>query len=327
MIQVCNTLIANYLLGRKQYVKVNSTNSDLIDMQMGVPQGSILGPLLFTIYINSLLPIVDKILSYADDTAVVCSEDSWHATAVSLTKLLNKIYVWLYKNKLSLNIIKTKFIAFSNQSNSIPEQLTVLINGQQVERSSHIKYLGIFIDENLKWDTHINYVTNKLKYFTFITYKLKNILSSEQLKCIYYALFNSLATYGIIAWGGTYCNHIRKLVNLQNNITKIIFNSENDKVLSIRQSFFREALTHNYDHLKQLFNTSESKTRNKALRIPLLEVGKSRKCFDFVSYKLFNLLPNNLKSLNLSRKTRNKNLKNWLLSNIRYEHTILSILN
>ena len=88
-----------------------------------------------------------------------------------------------------------------------------------------------------------------------------------------------------------------------------------------------EALAYNYDLLKQLFITSESKTRNKALTIPLLEVGKSRKCFDFISYKLFNLPPNNLKCLNLSRKARNKHLKNWLLSKIRYEHMILSILN
>ena len=326
---VALSLIKNYLKDRKQRVKLNNTRSDYARIKSGVPQGSILGPLLFIIYIDSLLSISENIISYADDTAVICTGSTWEQVSADSTYLLNKIYSWMYSNKLALNILKTKYIAFANKSMLIPNNLQININSLTLERTFSIKYLGIIIDENLNWKIHINSTVKKLKYLLFVFARLRYILHKTQLISIYHALFHSIATYGIIAWGAACETHVDKLIKLQNRILKIIQyrNIDQNKLpLSIRQNFFLECITNQYSHLKKLFTDSTLKTRFKSINLPANDLGIGRRNFSFVACKIFNILPKTLKNLICSEKTLKFYIKNWIKETFSTKAKVDSIL-
>ena len=104
--------------------------------------------------------------------------------------------------------------------------LNITINNLTLERTNHIKYLGINIDASLNWKLHINILVKKLKYLLFVFARLKYILQANQLISIYYALFHSIATYGLIAWGAVYETHFDKISNLQKRLLKIFINGK-----------------------------------------------------------------------------------------------------
>ena len=191
----------SYLLNRQQKVRFQNESSDYGKITTGVPQGTILGPLLFILYINDLLRDMpkDNILSYADDTVLIVSEDSWSAAQDNMNKLLNNVADWLGLNKLSLNIQKTMYITFRNYSNSVPETFNIAIQNQKIRRVMACKYLGIHFDYNMRWDKHIEYVYSKTKYLIFVLSKLKKIMYTNTLMTMYYAFFHSYINYGIIA--------------------------------------------------------------------------------------------------------------------------------
>jgi Reverse transcriptase (RNA-dependent DNA polymerase) len=197
-------LIVNYLSDRQQSVKIGEINSSYKQILMGVPQGTILGPLLFILYIYDLLCRMpdDQILSYADDTALIASAESWEETESQINFMLSVISNWMALNKLSLNYEKTVFMCFGNYIDSVPQKIYVKIKNKILKRVEQYKYLGIIFDFNMKWDSHVQYIISKTKYLTYVFYHLVKSLSIETLLLIYYAFFNSIATYGIIAWGG-----------------------------------------------------------------------------------------------------------------------------
>ena len=193
-------LLKDYLNGRCQVVKIKDNVSNALPAETGVPRGTILGPLLFLIYINDLLTIVPKenIISYADDT-VILRGSTWEQTQNKMNKLLNEVSTWIALNELSLNVKKTVFMALRIYSNSVPNNLKIFIGNKVIERVYHTKYLGIIIDSNMKWDKHIEYIAKRTRYLLFVFNKLRPILETKHLITLHYAFFNSLANYGIIA--------------------------------------------------------------------------------------------------------------------------------
>ena len=111
---------------------------------------------------------------------------------------LKKIYCWTFENKLSLNIAKTKFMTFGSYIDSIPINISISVNGQPIERVNSFKYLGATFDFNTKFETHVCNITKRLRYLLYVLSRLRSILSLNQLLTIYYGLFHSIATYGII---------------------------------------------------------------------------------------------------------------------------------
>ena len=146
----------SYLLDRQQKVRLQNESSDYGKITTGVPQGTILGPLLFILYINDLLRDMpkDNILSYADDTVLIVSEDSWSAAQDNMNIVLNNVADWLALNKLSLNIQKTMYITFGNYSNSVPGTLNIEIQNKKIRRVMACKYLSIHFDYNMRWEKH-----------------------------------------------------------------------------------------------------------------------------------------------------------------------------
>ena len=161
-----------YLSNRKQFVTINQTQSDLSQITCGVPQGSVLGPLLFLIYINDLPSISNKLKFYlfADDTNI-CYES---ADLINLEKLINcelkKLYQWLCSNRLALNIDKTNFVLFHSQRKAVDKPITLIINKKAISQANYVKYLGVLIDSNLSWKFHIHELCKKISktYWSFV---------------------------------------------------------------------------------------------------------------------------------------------------------------
>ena len=110
---------------------------------------------------------------------------------------LQEIANWLGLNKLSLNTDKTIFVEFGNNYKSTPKNMNISIQGKNIKRVENTKYLGVTFDSNMKWESHIKNIYNKTKYLTFTLYKLSNIMTTENLRMVYYALFHSISSYGI----------------------------------------------------------------------------------------------------------------------------------
>ena len=147
----------SYLSNRKQYVYLNGESSQLENITCGVPQGSVLGPLLFLIYINDL-PNISEVLQFylfADDTNIYYENES----IIKLEKIINhelkKLYTWLIVNRLSLNIDKTNFLVFHPYNKPVMQRITIKIHKHAITEKSQIKYLGIMIDATLTWKAHI----------------------------------------------------------------------------------------------------------------------------------------------------------------------------
>ena len=176
-------------------MRINNHNSEYQNIITGVPQGTLLGPVLFILYINDLLTDMDKetIISYGDDTVIISSDNNWIAAQNKLNLYLDKVATWLVRNKLSLNLGKTVYITFGNYRDSVPDSLNVIIDNITIKRVNYVKkYLGVFLDYNMKWDVHIRYIVNKTKYLTFVFSIIAKIMQPKTLLLIYYAFFNSI---------------------------------------------------------------------------------------------------------------------------------------
>ena len=120
-----------------------------------------------------------SILSYAGDTVIMFSEDTWSMTQDKINQLLDQVAEWLALNKLSLKIQKTQFITFGNYRDSVPTNVNINIQNQHITRTECYKYLGLIFDFNMKWDSHIKYLINRTKYLIFIPAKLKKIMDTN----------------------------------------------------------------------------------------------------------------------------------------------------
>ena len=206
----------SYLTHRYQYVEVNGVKSTYQTLATGVPQGSVLGPLLFLIYMNDIpnASSILKFILFADDTSLldtinlsISPENTFDPNR--LNHELTKIYDWLAVNKLSLNISKTKFMVFHHPNKLIPQNYEIKINDTIVERVHDFCFLGLTLNENLNWKTHVNNISNKVSKYTGILNSLKRILPSYILRTLYCSLIQSQLNYCILAWGFNY-NRIEK---------------------------------------------------------------------------------------------------------------------
>ena len=214
-------LLTSYLQSRSQYVKVNNVCSSLIDIIFGVPQGSILGPLLFLIFINDL-PDATKfyVKLFADDTFLCYENKSFDALESEVNNELSKVYAWLASNRLTLNISKSKYMIISKRRN--PPNLNICLNGNSMQSCDTYKYLGVHFDKDLNWKHHIEYVTNKISKSCGALAKVRHCVDIKTLTNVYHALINSYIRYGIVVWGGASANALKPLQTMLNKAIRII---------------------------------------------------------------------------------------------------------
>ena len=203
-------LFHSYLNNRKQCVSVSNTISELCEIKHGVPQGSVLGPILFTLYLNDFFHFMmpTKCLAYANDTSILDFNFSYSNLNSDCLKSVLRASDWFSVNKLKLNEDKTRKIIFST-NNSI-------VNG------CSIKILGITLDDTLSWSNHIEELANKLSSSIFLLRRLKTFLCFNTLKNCYFALFHSQISYATILWGGS--SQSVRIFRLQKKAVRLIDN-------------------------------------------------------------------------------------------------------
>ena len=148
---ICLDWFKSNLSDRKQFVSVNGSNSSLCNITCGVPQGSVLGPLLFLIYIDDLPHSSSKLIFYffADDTNIYYESENLDLLKKVAKKVLKKVKVWLDVNKLVLNIDKTNFVIFKSPQHLCPVTVSIKIGNFPIRKTSYVKFLGVLLDENL----------------------------------------------------------------------------------------------------------------------------------------------------------------------------------
>ena len=219
-----HNILKSYLENRTQCVEINNSISDLMEINLGVPQGSILGPVLFLIYINDLPNISDvaNFYLFADDTAIIVKGNSYVDLQYKVNTIIPQIMRWFLSNRLSLNASKTYYQLYSLYANNI--DIDICINNMKIKRSFSVKYLGVILDENLKFDNHVSYIASKPSKHIGIMSKVKYFLSSRELLLLYNSFILPYINYCAVVWGCNYIHRIYKIVKLQKRALRIIDN-------------------------------------------------------------------------------------------------------
>lgn len=218
----------SYLSDRKQFVTWNGVNSKYMDIQCGVPQGSILGPLLFLIYINDLHFVSEKafFILFADDTNIFLSDKDEQRLLSSMNDILDKVDLWFKTNKLSLNVKKSSYMIFKRRNKCILHPRNpVFIANNALEHVSHAKFLGINIDDQLNWKRHISFVSNKIAKNIGVIRRIRHVLSSKILLNLYYTMIYPFISYGNIVWASTYETNLKVIFLLQKRFVRMVTNS------------------------------------------------------------------------------------------------------
>ena len=241
-------LIRSYLQNRKQFVRNNDMESPLADLTTGIPQGSILGPFLFLIFMNDFHRSSNlfRMINYADDTTLISTVSAFHSDLPgrSIDDELRKISSWLTANKMCLNIGKTKIMFFHSKSKQFHPP-AVSLNGITIESVDEFNYLGIIINKHLSWQPHVNSVCSKLSKICGILAKLKRLVPRNILITIYNSLMACHICYGILVWG----KHAGRILKTQKRAVRIIcdvnFNAHTDRL-------FKTLRILKVDHIRNL---------------------------------------------------------------------------
>ncbi|MFM9988300.1 RNA-directed DNA polymerase [Flavobacterium sp.] len=214
----------SYLSNRKQCVTLNGATSSIQNIIYGVPQGSILGPLLFILYINDIVNCSDLLsfILFADDTTLVFSCKNLLQLNQTINVELAKVSDWLKANKLSLNTKKTNFILFGNKHTRSGTKFNIMIDGYSIEQVDNAKFLGVFVDDKLNWKKHIDYIALKISRGLAVMGRLRNTLPRNALLMLYYTMIYPYLTYCNLIWGSASATALRRLVCLQKRALRLI---------------------------------------------------------------------------------------------------------
>ena len=220
-------LIKNYLEDRAQFVNYNGHTSKTQPIKIGVPQGSILGPLFFICFMNDFSKSSQLLFSilFADDTTVLLEGKEYEGLIMALNNELHKVSIWLDANKLSINTKKTHFMVF-HRSRIKTNDVNVIMQQNIVERVNSTKFLGLIIDDKLKWHEHIQQITHKIARSVGILYKIRHYLNKQTLLNMYYTFVFPYLIYGVGIWGSASLNHINPLKKIQKKCVRTITFSE-----------------------------------------------------------------------------------------------------
>ena len=215
-------MLSSYLTGRTQCVKVRDKCSNYRNVTMGVPQGSILGPILFIVYINDLPNLSSDMtcLSYADDTAIIFKNKSSTQLQLTVNEHLSCISDWFRANFLSLNVMKTCTQHYTTRSSEF--KLDVVIDNMPVREIETVKYLGVFIDKSLKFSHHVHYLSSIISRNVGIIARMRYCLDKRTTHLLYNGLILPYLNYCCLIWGVNYASQLTKLLILQKRAVRLI---------------------------------------------------------------------------------------------------------
>ena len=304
--------IQNYLSNRVQFVDFDGINSCTRSIVCGVPQGSILGPLLFLIYINDL-PLQSNLLNtvmFADDSNLFLQGPNVEHIERIFNSELKKIVHWFNVNKLSLNVGKTHCMLFNRRRN-LPSNPSIVINNVEIDFVLETKFLGVILRNNLSWDSHINHICNKISKSTGILKKVKFKICKKTLLSLYNSFIFPYLHYCNIIWGNAPQYQLSKILKVQKRAVRIILNKgyrdhsrplfDELNVLTIDEIsiyckclFMFQFMTHRLPHIfDDLFlyrtNVHSHVTRNaNSFHLPLCRTETTREFITYSGPFLFN---------------------------------------
>lgn len=295
-------------------------------MEIGVPQGSILGPLFFIIYINDLVICVENeadIVLFADDTTIVVSDKNKVNVCKKLDKLILNINAWFRANNLLLNVDKTNIMRFFLGNVLSVDPVQSAINKYSINPINEVKFLGVKIDSKLTWTSHIESVVSKLKSAAYAIKIIRQLSDIRAAKAVYHAYFHSLMTYGILAWGNA--SHSNRVFILQKRAIRFML--QIGKLESCRHRFkelnimtftgeyiFQNLLyakLHTDDHkLQSDIHNYNTRNKNKII-VPSRRLAKVDKSFLCKSITFYNKLTLDIR--NLDFKDYSSKIRTFLL--------------
>lgn len=323
--------LSSYLDNRKQCVSItkngNTSQSNLLDNKIGIAQGSILGPILFIIFVNDLSLLIKKpyqhIVKYADDTNILIGRKNVNDLLAQSEYFFNLVTDWFNKNKLILNKEKTNILMFRTKQSNAIKPATIELNKTQVSLSNNVKFLGTYINENLDWSYHINMLIKKLNSICYGVRVIGRCVNERTLRMLYLANFESVLKYGIIFWGRD--SLMQSVFVVQKRVIRIITNSgylESCKtkfkklgILTLYGIYIYECLLFFFKY-KASFNIKQQEcysTRSMDVTYPAHRLTLTEKCPHYMCLKLFNALPDKLKKIE-AQKIFKKEIKKMLVN-------------
>lgn len=334
--------LTNYLTNRKQYTEVNNIRSEFRTIKTGVPQGSILGPLLFLLFINDLPNISNLVefLLFADDTNIIASHDNFQDLIHLINIELSNIAEWFKLNKLVVNISKTNCIYFHPKRKKTPNNiLDIKMDNINITQTSSTKFLGIIVDQHLSWKENTDNLAKKISKNLNIIKHIKKFLNPQALHKLYYTLIHPHLIYCNIVWGNNYKIITEKIQILQNKSIRLIFKERNYisttnlmtkfKILNISNIHKYQTGIFIFKYLHKLLPpffysklfqdkykiTYVIRTRNiNNLSIPFASTTTRLFTIKFSGPRIWNNLPSRLKNINSISSFKNA-IKNYFIIN------------
>jgi hypothetical protein len=323
----------SYLENRSQYVEVEYTDfvsgcieharSDSVPVTGSIPQGSVLGCILFLVYVNDLPQSFSfDSVSFADDVSIILACTNVNSLTKDLDSLLDSITHWLNKNNLQLNLNKTKLIQFKPYQKSALE-INYTYKTQKLETVNSITMLGIDIDTHITWKPHIEKLCSRLSSFTYALGRLKRVTNTKIALSAYYAYAQSRLSYGIILWGN--CSNIQAVFALQKKCIRIITNIKQTdsckphfrdlKIMTVPCLYILEACKFIKKHI-ELYSPIKIVRRNNRyqnkLKLPFSKLKLYSSAPHSMLIKIYNHIPNQIKSINKTTIFE-KHLKQFLI--------------
>ena len=334
-------LLISYLTNRKQFVKSGEIESCLYAVICGVPQGSVLGPLLFILYITDIVNCSKfECFLFADDAGLLLADEKIKTLKKAVNAEVKLLYDWLITNKLTLNFTKTNYMLISNINKlSVKDRkkFRVTIGKYTIHEVEQTKYLGVILDNKLSWKEHIEYLITKLSQAAGVIYKLRKYLPYHAKMLIYDSLAASYLRYSISAWGNTTQSLLARLKSAQNKIIRYMTFSppmsnvedkyKSLKILDIQNLYFFEVakFMHSVFHKKtpnafgDYFHTISHSynTRNKqanTFSLPQPRTERGKRSLKYNGIEIWAKVPEQLK--NLEPKQFRFQLKEYIFANL-----------
>ena len=338
----------NYLSNRSQFIQLNGSASTCKTILSGVPQGSILGPLLFLTYINDLPHNCDSdTILFADDTNILFYNENLNNLQQQVNHQLKKVSEWFNTNKLSLNTKKSKYILFYKQRQRPPEpNIKIHIDQNEIDRTNNIKFLGVTIDSTLSWQSHLKQKNIQILKVNGILSQLQNIVEKRTLHTIYNSLIYPHISYAISVWGNISNTEYKRMYILQKKAIRLIsnakYNSHTSKLfkklnllklpdiytLSCSSLFYNANSTKSFPYLLAQLPTNTSihdHNTRYADNIHTFNVTTelSKQLLNYKISTVWNSIPHNLRNSQY-KSSFSSNIKKWLTLSYDEECTVES---